>query len=161
MPINIRHNQMGKNTFVLIFKIIFFYFDHLPFLARILAFQPPGLGSYSVRVTASYLYEGLLGNLRWNTHFWHWCSKQNFSLLCSANPEIIGVKVSARQTDIVMNSLTPGCVDFFFQLNLFPSYSLCCQRDNNFFFSNFSLASKSVQPFVASLFCCLNSFTYR
>ena len=29
-------------------------------VAGILAFQPPGLGSYSMRVTASYSYEGLV-----------------------------------------------------------------------------------------------------
>ena len=33
---------------------------HLPFLEGILGFRPPGLGSYSMRATASCSYEGLV-----------------------------------------------------------------------------------------------------
>ena len=33
---------------------------HLPFLASVLAFRPPGLGSYLMRATASYSNEGLV-----------------------------------------------------------------------------------------------------
>ena len=39
------------------FKI--FLFSHLPFLAGILAFRPPGFGFYSI-MTASYSDEGLV-----------------------------------------------------------------------------------------------------
>ena len=35
------------------------FFDHLPFFVGVLGFAPPGLGSYSMRATTSYLYEGL------------------------------------------------------------------------------------------------------
>ena len=34
--------------------------DHLPSLAGILAFGTPGLGSYTMKATASYSYEGLV-----------------------------------------------------------------------------------------------------
>ena len=37
-----------------------FLLCHLPFLAGILSSQPPGLGSYSMRMTASYSHEGLV-----------------------------------------------------------------------------------------------------
>ena len=38
----------------------FFHCNHLPFLACILVFHLPGLGSYLMRATASYSYEGLI-----------------------------------------------------------------------------------------------------
>ena len=37
-----------------------FYCDYLPFLAGFLAFRTPGLGSYLMRATASYLCMGLV-----------------------------------------------------------------------------------------------------
>ena len=39
---------------------IYFLFGHIPVLVAILAFQLPGLESYSMRVTTSYSYEGLV-----------------------------------------------------------------------------------------------------
>ena len=52
--------------------------------------------------------------------------RSNFS------PEIIGVKFGNRQTEKFCDTNIRGYVDFFFQLNLLPPYSLCPQWDKFF-----------------------------
>ena len=51
-------NEIQSVSFFLV--EFYFYFDCLPSLAGILTFRPPGLGSYSMLVTASYSYVGPL-----------------------------------------------------------------------------------------------------
>ena len=55
-----------ENIFLITFYYLYFnhqhstYCYHLPFLAGILAYRPPNLGSYLMRATVSCSYEGLV-----------------------------------------------------------------------------------------------------
>ena len=55
----------------LFFVSLLFYLNIFP-VTGILAFLPPGLGSYSMRVTASYSYEGLVASALFITHLSHY-----------------------------------------------------------------------------------------
>ena len=57
----VRNSDTIQNPhfFKRIWTFVFFYSAIFP-VADILAFQPPGLGSYSMRAAASYSYEGLV-----------------------------------------------------------------------------------------------------
>ena len=66
---------------------------------------------------------------------WQRHPRKNFSPFYFTSPDIIEVKIcyiqTDGQTDKFFNTIYGGSVDFFFNLNLLHSNSLCLQGDKN------------------------------